>query len=63
LSEKGVVLKSSSSLLVTLGRGAFEHVPINMIFDKPFLIYLKEKEGKYPYFAMWVNNAELLIKY
>ena len=62
MNEKGVVLKSSSSLLVTLGRGAFEHVPINMIFDKPFLIYLKEKDAKFPYFAMWVDNAELMVK-
>jgi len=34
----------------------------HLIFDKPFLFCLKEKNGKYPYFAMWVDNAELMLK-
>jgi hypothetical protein len=32
------------------------------VFDKPFLLCLKEKEAKYPYLAIWVDNSELLVK-
>jgi hypothetical protein len=30
------------------------------VFDRPFLIYLKKRGATRPYFAMWVDNAELL---
>jgi hypothetical protein len=33
----------------------------NLVFDKPFLILLKRREAKRPYFALWVGNAELLV--
>jgi hypothetical protein len=65
LNEEGAKLKSSAVLTVVLGdcpRGDFEHRPIKLIFDRPFLIYLKEKGAKYPYFALWVDNPELLVK-
>jgi hypothetical protein len=55
LSEKGVLLKSEARIPVPCE-------PKRLIFDRPFLIYLKEKGAKYPYFAMWVGNAELLVK-
>ena len=33
-----------------------------MIFDKPFLIMLQRSDAKMPYFALWVDNAELLVR-
>jgi len=30
------------------------------IFNRPFLLYLKKRGAKHPYFVMWVDNAELL---
>jgi hypothetical protein len=30
-------------------------------FDRPFLIYLKKRDAKHPFFVMWVNDAELLL--
>jgi hypothetical protein len=30
-------------------------------FDGPFLLYLKRRDGKHPFFVMWVENAELLM--
>ncbi len=30
------------------------------VLDRPFLIYMKKRGAKQPYFAMWVDNAELL---
>lgn len=34
--------------------------PKMMIFDKPYLILVKNRENKYPYFAMFVANSEIL---
>src|SRR5207253_11032990 len=36
--------------------------PRHFDFDKPFLIYLKKRDAKHPFFVMWVDNAELLEK-
>ena len=35
--------------------------PVEYIFDKPFLVMLKREGREMPYFAMWVENTELLI--
>jgi hypothetical protein len=60
LNEKGAMLKSEAKIFMATG---IEYpLPRNFIFDRPFLIYLKQKDGKYPYFAMWVDNAELMVK-
>lgn len=53
LDEKGAKVKSTSMI-------AFAPIPKYLIFDRPFLIYLKEKNAKWPYFAMWVDNPELM---
>jgi len=57
LDEKGVLLKSEARI-----RGKIISArPKFLIFDKPFLLYMKEKNGIYPYFAVWVDNAELIV--
>ena len=33
-----------------------------IVFDKPFLLYLKERESDTPYFAVWIETAEVLEK-
>lgn len=58
LSEKGAILKSEARIVMIPMNGE----PRKLIFNKPFLIYLRQKDGEYPYFAMWLDNAELLIK-
>jgi len=30
------------------------------VFDKPFLLFLKREDAQYPYFAIWIDNTELL---
>jgi hypothetical protein len=37
-------------------------IPKKLIFDKPFLVVLKRTDSPNPYFAMWVDNSELMIK-
>lgn len=61
LDEKGVVLESYAGIR---GVKSVSYSPgtKRLIFDKPFLFCLKEKTGKYPYFVMWVDNAELMLK-
>ena len=60
LDEKGAIVKSEAKIATPCERGPEELK--RLIFDKPFLICLKEKKGKYPYFAVWVDNPELLVK-
>lgn len=36
--------------------------PKNLVFDKPFLLLMKRTDNENPYFAMWINNAELMEK-
>ena len=57
LDEKGALLKSEARI-----RGKpISPRPKFLIFDKPFLLYMKEKNGVYPYFAVWIDNAELMV--
>lgn len=60
INEKGALLKSEAEILMTMGLSS--EIPRRFIFDKPFLLCLKQKGVKYPYFAIWVDNAEILIK-
>ena len=61
LDERGAVLKSEARIVVQPEEsGRVE--PKHLIFDRPFLIYLKEKGARYPYFALWVDNAELMVR-
>lgn len=61
LDEKGVKLKSESH--ISIGCAANPPPKINnyLIFDKPFLVLLQRTDAKVPYFALWVNNSEVLV--
>jgi hypothetical protein len=36
--------------------------PKMMIFNKPFVVFLKRKDAKHPYFGVYIANEELLKK-
>jgi hypothetical protein len=59
LDEKGAILKSEAIITAE----ALRIMPRQFIVSKPFLIYLKQKDSPYPYFAMWVENGEILKKF
>lgn len=61
LNEKGIFLKSEA--IERIAAAPNPDIKRTFIFDKPFLIYIKEKNGKYPYFAMWVENPNILVSY
>lgn len=60
MNEKGVELESEA--VVGFGCGSGPESRHIMIFDKPFLIMLKRANRKIPYFALWIDNPELLVK-
>ena len=59
LNEYGAVLKSWARVTVTGGQRI---APRRFVFDKPFLLCLTQKGAKAPYFALWVESAEVLEK-
>jgi hypothetical protein len=61
LNEKGAVLKSEAAIAVGMAAIAVPLDQHEMIFDKPFLILMKQADATQPYFAMWVGNTSLLI--
>jgi hypothetical protein len=61
MNEKGVELQSEAHMAFGCGREAEPERPHVMIFDKPFLLVLERKGARMPYFALWVDNPELLV--
>jgi len=57
LDERGARLESDASGEAAC---AMPEQPRHFVFDKPFLIYLKESSATAPYFAAWIGSAELL---
>lgn len=63
LDESGAAAESEALVAVdSLGVEEDKPVPKKMIFNKPFLVVLKRVDSPNPYFAMWVDNTELMIK-
>lgn len=53
LDRSGAELKSESKIAV-------RPIPTHFVLDRPFLIFMRKRGAAQPYFAMWVDNAELL---
>jgi len=53
LDERGAILKSEA--------GVAAGITDDLIFDKPFLLMLQYEGSAMPYFAMWIDNAELMV--
>ncbi len=56
LDEGGATLVSTATVTIIKGIP-----PRQFIFNKPFLVVLKQKGCAHPFFAMWVANPELLV--
>ena len=61
MDEKGVRLRSESSISFGCGAAAPPTPQHIMVFDKPFLILMQRADAKIPYFALWAGNTELLL--
>jgi hypothetical protein len=55
LDRKGARVASEAREITHKGGHLF-------VFNRPFLLYMKKRGAKHPFFVMWVDNAELLIK-
>lgn len=53
LDRSGAELKSESKMYC-------KSISTHLVMDRPFLIFMKKRGATKPYFAMWVDNAELL---
>jgi len=62
LDERGALLQSEAILLCKYACATSKETP-RLIFDKPFLVLMKCRTSNRPYFAMWVDNAEVLVPY
>lgn len=61
LNKSGVSLKSQSRLGGMMG-GILK--PRYLYFNRPFLVYAKKREpGSKPFFAIWIDNAEIMKKF
>jgi hypothetical protein len=59
LNQNGAILKSEAAMSVV---AAAISAPLHaLVFDKPFLILLKQRDSPRPYFALWVGNPTLLV--
>jgi hypothetical protein len=63
LDENGAVLKSEAATKDSKKADGKPRKPRQFIFDKPFLILLERKDAAQPYFALWVDNPELLVPF
>ncbi len=60
LDETGARVRSDAAFGLTLG---IMEERRQFIFDKPFLVCLKEREAQYPYLAVWVGNSSVLVRH
>lgn len=61
LDESGAELVSEAAIVGENGHSTpSRETARNFVFDRPFLIFLTEPSAEQPYFAAWVENAELM---
>lgn len=60
LDERGAVLKSDAGI-VGVTSAPIARDPKRMVCDGPFLVIMMRRGAEHPYFAMWVDNPELLV--
>ena len=64
LDHTGAVLESEA--VIGADNGHEPQMPAGkrrFIFDRPFLIYLIERDADQPYFAAWIENAEFMTRF
>ena len=61
LDNKGGSLKSEAALIMKMSMPILKDAR-KLHFDKPFVLFLKEKDKQTPYFIMDVKNSDLLLQ-
>lgn len=65
LNERGAKLESTAEIETEIAEGGFDPLPPpppirKFHFDRPFLVLLREQKSHEPYFALWLENTELM---
>lgn len=60
LDQNGAIVESDFETVVASVDEVGEIKPKKLIFDKPFIIFLKRKDSKFPYFAAYIRDSRLL---
>jgi len=60
LNKGGADLESEAALDVK--EAAMDRPDLSLVFDRPFLIVMRQRGCEEPFFMMWVDNAELLVR-
>lgn len=60
-NEKGVRLRSEAHIAIGCGMPPQPPPGRRMVFDGPFLVMLQHRGAATPYFALWVDNPEILL--
>jgi hypothetical protein len=61
MNEKGVELRSEAEMSIGCAQHVSPPITHRMIFDRPFLIMMERTNVAVPYFALWVDNPEILV--
>jgi hypothetical protein len=61
MNEKGVELRSEAEMSIGCAQHVSPPITHRMIFDRPFLIMMERTKAAVPYFALWVDNPEMLV--
>jgi hypothetical protein len=61
MNEKGVELRSEAHMAFGCAQERPPLVKHEMIFNKPFLVMMLRTNATSPYFALWVDNPEILV--
>jgi hypothetical protein len=63
LDELGAVIESQAEVVLAVDADTeAKPKPKKLVFDKPFLIFLKRVDAENPYFGIWNANAALMVK-
>lgn len=60
LDDSGAILESDAAVVMLNGDEPPPE-PRRFVFDRPFLLYLQQRQAKQPYFVMWVENPDVLV--
>lgn len=63
LNEKGAKVESFAEIAVEEAHEPFQNnkpTPKQMIFNRPFYIFLKSRDSQFPYFAAYIKNTEFM---
>lgn len=62
MNERGVELQSEAHMAFACAKQKEPPRKYIMVFNRPFLLCLKRTGAQTPYFALWVENPELLVR-